>query len=51
VLAYLGKEIAVQTLRRIFNSESKSCVYQITANDQQLKEAKQLNLTKLEFSQ
>lgn len=49
VFSYLGKDSAVQILRRIFNSESKSRVYQITANDQQLKEARQLNLDKVEF--
>jgi len=50
VVGFLGKAVAEQTLRRIFNSESDSQVYKITANYEQLKKAKELKLTRLEFS-
>lgn len=50
VFSSLGKRTAGQILRRIFNSETKSRVYKITANEEQLKEAENLELSRIEFS-
>ena len=51
VFSYLGKKNASQILRRIFNPYLNCLVYEVKTNKKQLRLAKKLNLTEIDFQE